>query len=96
MILDAHTERQAPRLEALAQSQANHLPLQILHCTAPEERYDRLQRRRGDIADATADLLPVQQAAGAEPFTAEQAYVKTIDSTQNLNTQLEHAINYDK
>ncbi|MBD2041952.1 AAA family ATPase [Microcoleus sp. FACHB-672] len=90
VILDAKYDRQALRLEALAQSQANHLPLQIIHCTAPVDVLrDRLQRRRGDIADATADLLPVQQAT-AEPFTDfEQSYVKIIDTTQNLDTQLE-------
>jgi uncharacterized protein len=89
VILDAKYDRVALRQDAIAQSQSHHLPLQILHCTAPEAVLrDRLLSRTGDITDATADLLASQLAA-AEPFTeAEQAYVKTLDTTQDLETQL--------
>jgi hypothetical protein len=42
-----------------------------------------LNKRQGDIADATADLLASQLAAW-EGFTdTEQPYVTTIDTTQD-------------
>lgn len=87
VILDAKYDRQALRAEAIAQAEQAHLPLTILHCVAPREVLsDRLHHRQGDIADATADLLPQQSL---DSFTAaEQAYVKTIDTTQNLDPQL--------
>ncbi len=87
VILDAKYDRQAFRQAAIAQSQNHHLPLQILHCTAPSEvLQERLHQRQGDISDATADLLSKQQM---EPFTeTEQPYVKTLDTTKDLGTQL--------
>lgn len=90
VILDAKYDQQQLRLDAIAQAQSHQLPLQIVHCTAPlEVLRDRLSSRTGDIADATADLLGAQQAA-VEPFTeAEELYLKTLDTTQPLEAQLE-------
>lgn len=90
VILDAKYDRSRLRGEAIAQAKSHQIPLQILHCTAPHEVLkQRLQQRTGDIADATADLLASQQAA-AEPFSeAEQPYVKTFDTTQPIEAQLE-------
>ncbi|MBW4678887.1 MAG: AAA family ATPase [Microcoleus vaginatus WJT46-NPBG5] len=89
VILDGKYDRQAFRLNAIIQCNTHQLPLQIVYCTAPAEVLrDRLNRRSGDIADATADLLSAQQAT-AEPFTDfEQSYVKIIDTTQDLEQQL--------
>lgn len=88
VILDAKYDRQSLRQEAIAQAQASQLPLRIVHCDAPVEVLrDRLERRTGDIADATVDLLPKQYL---EPFTeTEQPFVTTIDTTQTLKPQLE-------
>ncbi len=87
VILDAKYDRQALRQAAIDQAQFHHLPLQILHCTAPHDvLHQRLTQRTGDISDATANLLPQQSL---EPFTAtEQGFVKTIDTTQEINAQL--------
>jgi predicted kinase len=87
VILDAKYDRQAWRQAALDQARAHQLPLRIIHCDAPVEVLrDRLQKRTGDIADATADLLAHQSL---DPFTAdEQAIVKTIDTTQPIEHQL--------
>lgn len=89
VILDAKYDRQALRQSAIAQAQTAQIPLQILHCTAPlEVLQERLQNRKGDIADATADLLTDQQQA-AEPFTAaEQPHVHTLQTDQDLQKQL--------
>jgi aminoglycoside phosphotransferase family enzyme/predicted kinase len=89
VILDAKYDRQHLRQAAIIQAQQNHLPLQIIHCTAPlEVLQERLTNRTGDIADATADLL-VSQLNQAEPFTdAEQPYIKILDTTQPVETQL--------
>jgi uncharacterized protein len=87
VILDATYNRQALRLPVIAQAQADQIPLQILHCDAPiSVLRDRLQQRAEDISDATADLLDQQQL---ESFSEiEQPYLKTLDTTQDLEGQL--------
>ncbi len=89
VILDAKYDRASLRMEAITSSEFHQIPLQILHCTAPLELLrERLALRTGDIADATVELLEVQQAA-AEVFTdAEQPYVKTLDTSQPLEDVL--------
>ncbi len=92
VILDAKYDRQGWRQAVIAQAVAHDLPLQIVHCDAPTEVLrERLQHRTGDIADATVDLLAQQHL---DPFTAaEQPYVKTVDTTQNIEQQLTDVIN---
>jgi uncharacterized protein len=89
VILDAKFDRQNLRTNAINLAQSRNLHLQIIYCTAPLEILrSRLQQRKGDIADATAELLSSQQAA-SEPFTeSEQIYVKIVDTTQDLEVQL--------
>ncbi|NQE33947.1 AAA family ATPase [Microcoleus asticus] len=89
VILDAKFDRQNLRTYAINQAQSRGLPLQIIYCTAPiEVLRERLQQRRGDIADATAELLTSQQAA-FEPFTElEQLSVNIVDTGQDLEVQL--------
>lgn len=88
-ILDAKFDRQNWRTNAINLAKSHGLPLQIIYCTAQiEVLRERLQQRRGDIADATAELLNSQQAA-FEPFTElEQISVKTVDTVQDLEVQL--------
>jgi len=82
VVLDAKFDRQALRAPVIAATQKENIPLHIYHCTAPlEVLIDRLNNRVGDVADATADLLPQQQL---EPFTpAEQSLVTTLDTTKD-------------
>ncbi|MEG4235430.1 AAA family ATPase [Microcoleus sp. Pol11C3] len=89
VILDAKFDRQNWRTDAINQAQSHGLPLQIIYCTAPiEVLRERLQQRRGDIADATAELLSSQQAA-FEPFTElEQISVNIVHTAQDLEVQL--------
>ena len=89
VILDAKFDRQNLRTDAINQAQSHGLPLQIIYCTAPiEVLQERLQQRRGDIADATAELLSSQQAA-FQPFTElEQISVNIVDTAQDLEVQL--------
>jgi predicted kinase len=89
VILDAKYDQQGFREEAIALSESSQLPVQIIHCTAPEDVLrDRLLSRTGDVSDATADLLTQQQAA-AQAFTdAEQSLVTTLDTTQDWTSQL--------
>jgi predicted kinase len=93
VILDAKYDKQKLRQEAIAQAEKHQIPLQIIHCTAPVEvLQERLVKRTGDIADATADLL-ASQLVQAEPFTdAEKPYVKILDTTQSQQAQLETVI----
>ncbi|NDJ15970.1 AAA family ATPase [Myxacorys almedinensis] len=87
VILDAKYDRQALRSQVIETAQAQTIALEILHCTAPADVLEtRVQQRQGDISDATADVLTRQHM---EPFTdAEQPFVKTIDTTQDLAPQL--------
>ncbi|MEG4589450.1 AAA family ATPase [Microcoleus sp. MOSTC5] len=89
VILDAKFDRQNLRTDAIDRAQSHRLPLQIVYCTAPiEVLRERLQQRRGDIADATAELLSSQQAA-FEPFTEkEQISVNVVDTAQDLEVEL--------
>ena len=89
VILDAKFDRQNLRTDAIDRVQSHGLPLQIIYCTAPiEVLQERLQQRRGDIADATAELLSSQQAA-FQPFTElEQISVNIVDTAQDLEVQL--------
>lgn len=89
VVLDAKYDRRDLRQAVLEQAQAAGIAVKILYCTAPlEVLRDRLQNRKGDIADATADLLDDQQKA-AEPLTEqEQPLVTTIHTEQDLQPQL--------
>ncbi|MBE9165600.1 bifunctional aminoglycoside phosphotransferase/ATP-binding protein [Tychonema sp. LEGE 06208] len=89
VILDAKFDRQKLRTDAINLAQSHGLSWQIIYCTAPiAVLRERLQQRRGDIADATAELLSSQQAE-AEAFTEfEQISVNIIDTAQDLEVQL--------
>jgi uncharacterized protein len=86
VILDAKYDRQSLRAAVVDLAVDRGLPLQIIHCTAPVEVLrDRLIQRTGDIADATVDLLASQQAAWEDFTSAEGGYVRTVDTTQDLD-----------
>ncbi len=89
VILDAKYDREAARTNAIATSKNHQLPVEIIHCTAPEAILrDRLSTRTDQVSDATADLITTQQAA-TEPFTeAELAFVTNLDTTQDWRSQL--------
>jgi uncharacterized protein len=90
VILDAKYDRVSLRTAVVDLAQSQSIPLQIVHCTAPEEVLrDRLQHRTGDIADATADLLASQQAAWEDFTPVERGYVMSIDTTQDLSQFLQ-------
>ena len=83
VILDAKYDRLIHRQKAISQANIHHIPIKIIQCTAPlSVLRDRLNKRQGDVSDATADLIASQQA-NAEAFTkAEKSYVTTIDTSQ--------------
>ena len=89
VILDAKFDRHFFRTDAINRAESRNLPLKMIYCTAPiEVLRERLQQRRGDIADATVELLNSQQIA-FEPFTeSEQSYVKIVDTMSELEVQL--------
>lgn len=89
VILDAKYDREAARTNAIAQSKNHHLPIEIIHCQAPDAILrDRLSTRTDQVSDATADLI-TQQQADTEPFTeAELAFVTNLDTTKDWKSQL--------
>ncbi|MDG2991844.1 AAA family ATPase [Candidatus Synechococcus calcipolaris G9] len=86
VILDAKYDRQFHRERVIEGAKNQGTTLEILHCQAPMTvMQQRLGDRRGDIAEATPPILE-QQAADFEPFTTpEQAYVRSIDTTQPIH-----------
>jgi uncharacterized protein len=85
VILDAKYDRQAFRAAVVDLAADRGIPLQIVHCTAPDNVLrDRLIQRTGDIADATVDLLASQQAAWENFTPTESQYITTVDTTQDL------------
>jgi predicted kinase len=90
VILDAKYDQQQFREKVIKQCEFDQLPLNILECTAPMEILrSRLQQRKGDITDATVDLLESQQQASEALTEAEKAYVTSIDTTQDIPAQLD-------
>jgi uncharacterized protein len=89
VVLDAKYDRVALRAAVIDLARTQNIPLQVFHCTAPDEILrDRLRQRTGDIADATVDLLASQQATWEDFTPAERGYVTTIDTTQNTTKLL--------
>jgi uncharacterized protein len=90
IILDAKYDRHSLRQSALAAATSAQLPIHFVQCTAPiSVLRDRLQKRTGDIADATADMLDAQIKA-AEPFTeVEEAIATTLQTDRPLAPQLD-------
>ncbi|MGL5035938.1 MAG: AAA family ATPase, partial [Microcystaceae cyanobacterium] len=93
VILDAKYDRLTWRDQVFSLAQTHHLPLQIIHCQAdlPTLR-DRLLNRKGDISDATVDLL-AQQQIQTQPFSAQELnYVIPVNTqTENWRSQLNSA-----
>ncbi len=87
VVLDAKYDRVGLRQQVLAAVRDLPVVLRIIHVQAPIEVLQaRLASRTGDIADATAELLP-QQLQQWEPFTAaERPWVTTIDTTSAADT----------
>jgi aminoglycoside phosphotransferase family enzyme/predicted kinase len=83
VILDAKYDRISLRQPIIEFATTENINLQILYCTAPLNiLYDRIRQRRGDISDATCELLEQQQAK-LELFTeAEKPFVKVIDTSK--------------
>jgi uncharacterized protein len=81
VILDARYHRASARGEAVGRARAAGLPVRIVHCMAARAvLHDRLLHRRGDVSDATAELLE-DQLARFEPIgDGEQGHVRTIDT----------------
>ncbi|BAZ15320.1 hypothetical protein NIES4071_71920 [Calothrix sp. NIES-4071] len=93
VILDAKYDRVQLRGDAISKATQLTIPIQIIQCTAPVEVLNaRLSSRTGDIADATVDLLS-SQLQSSEAFTAsEKSYIKILDTTQPLASQLDDVI----
>jgi uncharacterized protein len=90
VILDAKYDRLSLRQPVIDRAEEDNIQLKIVYCTAPESVLrDRLNQRQNDISDATADLLPAQQATWQDFTTTEQAYVTTVDTSRaNWQTKL--------
>ena len=89
LILDAKFDRHQLRKPVMEIAKKDNIFLTILSCYAPVEILsDRLSKRKGDISDATSDLLQ-QQKNNIQDFNEEEmSYVKKIDTTNNWKEQI--------
>ncbi|MGI0483515.1 AAA family ATPase [Geminocystis sp. CENA526] len=80
VILDAKFDRISLRQPMIEFALQENIDLQIIYCTAPlNVLFDRLQKRTGDISDATPELLAKQQAQ-FEIFTETEKPFLTINN----------------
>lgn len=87
VVLDAKYDRVAWRQQVLEAAAAQGIPVRILHCQASEATLrTRLEKRQGDIADATADLVSSQQAQWEALTEAEQSLAIAIDTEHDLDS----------
>lgn len=94
VILDAKYDKQQLRGEVIEKANQHQIKMQIVNCSAPEQVLrQRLIKRKGDVADSTADLLPSQMKT-AEPFNEkEKSYLIILDTTRPQEAQLKEVIN---
>ncbi|MEB3228350.1 MAG: AAA family ATPase [Synechocystis sp.] len=83
VILDAKFDRIQWRSPFVRLAQEQGANLHILHCQAPlDVLKQRLENRQDDISDATADLLPAQQAQWQGFTELETPFVREVDTQQ--------------
>jgi len=82
VILDARYDKYAWREPLLTYAQNLQIPFHIVHCHAPiEVLKQRIAARKGDISDATIEVLNAQ-IEKTEPFNEkEQPYLISLDTT---------------
>jgi aminoglycoside phosphotransferase family enzyme/predicted kinase len=82
VILDARYDKYAWREPLLTYAQSLRIPFHIVHCHAPIEILrQRIAARKGDISDATIEVLNAQ-IEKTEPFNEkEQPYLISLDTT---------------
>ncbi|MEL4895860.1 bifunctional aminoglycoside phosphotransferase/ATP-binding protein [Crocosphaera sp. Alani8] len=84
VILDAKFDRHQWRKPIIEIVKKHNISLTILSCYTPVETLsDRLSNRKGDISDATFDLLQQQQNNAQDFNEEEMSYVQEIDTTSN-------------
>ena len=89
VILDAKFDRHQWRKPIIEIVKKHNISLTILSCYTPVETLsDRLSNRKGDISDATFDLLQQQQNNAQDFNEEEMSYVKKIDTTNNWKEQI--------
>jgi aminoglycoside phosphotransferase family enzyme/predicted kinase len=87
VILDAKYDRHQWRSPILSAAEKGDFCLKILHCQASMETLTtRLQTRKGDISDATADLL-IQQQANTDTFNEQEKKYAIAVNTEADNWQ---------
>ncbi|WP_107668462.1 AAA family ATPase [Cyanothece sp. BG0011] len=93
VILDAKFDRHQWRETVIEVAKKYDINLTILYCYAPVEILsDRLSKRKGDISDATPNLLQQQQNNAQDFNEEEMSYVRTIDTTHNWQEQIKTII----
>ncbi len=89
VILDAKFDRHQWRKLVIKIAKKYNISLTILYCYAPVNILsDRLSNRKGDISDATPNLLQQQQNNAQDFNEEEMSHVKIIDTTRNWEEQI--------
>lgn len=90
LILDAKYDRITTRQAVLNQAKAADIPVSILVCEAPISILrQRLQKRTGDIADATVELLTSQQATAERLNHGENMLATYLDTSTDIEKKIQ-------
>ena len=93
VVLDAKFDRRRWRETLYAEAWRAGLPVLLIYCRAPANLLSqRLQMRRGDISDATADLLPSQIDSEEPPDESGPVEVHFLDTSGPWQVTLESLI----
>jgi predicted kinase len=89
VILDATYNKEHGRQEIIDFAMNNQITYTIIYCDAPMDVIrERLNQRRNDVSDATAELLEHQQLS-IDPFTtAEREHLVILDTAGDWQSQL--------
>lgn len=86
VILDGKYDLRANRCTVIESARAAQIPLQFVFCAAPlQVRRERLLKRRGDISDATAELLDRQEIQFEEFAECELPLVINLPTMGNTH-----------
>lgn len=85
VILDARYSRFEQRSAVTLAAERAGVSIRLLYCTAPPDVLrERLRRRQGDVADATADLVDAQRLAEDPLRESERSRATVLDTNHPM------------
>jgi uncharacterized protein len=95
VLLDAKFDRRQWRKLVLDRAAAAHVPVRLIQCIAPlPVLRDRIMARKGDVSDATVELLPRQHVVYEHLEPDEFSLARRVDTSQEIDISelVRHAV----